>query len=97
MIRIPIILTVGMALQGCETPARGTGAPAVNPPAASACTPGPFTLADGRRIERTCAVYRGCTTYTARAPRGARSTALPFFVMRDGRPTSQYPGPENCL
>ena len=95
MLRNPGILAILLALSGCGTPMQGAPSPAVTAP--PTCTPQPFALPDGRSVQRTCRVYRGCTTFAVNVPPGARSSALPFFVMADGRPTSQYPGVGNCL
>lgn len=93
--RGPGLLAVAVVLSGCAAPIQGTPPPDMAAPAT--CAPGAFTLADGRSVQRTCNAYRGCMTFAVDVPPGARSSALPFFVMPDGRPTSQYPGVGNCL
>jgi len=99
MVRSLGFAAVAIALSACATPTPDAPPPrsTAAQPAQGACGLPPLTLADGRRVQPTCSTYRQCTLFKPVAPPGSRTTGLPFFVMANGRPTSEYPGPGNCL
>jgi len=101
MNRILGSLMTTLALAGCETPVQGTNSPAPTAtapaPTAQICQTAPLTVAGGQQVQPLCKTYKQCSLFSPVIPSGARTSALPFFVMSNGMPTSQYPGPGNCL